>query len=232
MQRGMGMTNKLTVINDWRHIYNGYTIPNEGYCDQPYVVKYSDGRWICVLTTGKGAEGERDQHIISTISYDLGKTWSVPVNIEPPGPPEASWVMPLIVPSGRIYAFYTYNRDNLGTVITDPGFEKMGNRVDTLGYFAFKFSDNGGLSWSKERYYIPVRNYIIDRDNPYGGRIRFFWGVGKPVIHRNCAYMGFAKVGRFGEGFMAIDEGAFLKSENILVEDDPGKIRWEMSLEQ
>lgn len=221
------MSSNLAAIYDSRLITNGYTIPKEGYCDQPYVVKYNDGSWVCVLTTGKGREGDREQHIISTISRDYGKTWSNPIDIEPPGPPEASWVMPLIVPYGRIYVFYTYNGDNLRTVITDPGHEKLGERVDTLGYFAYKYSDDGGLSWSDQRYYIPVRNFKIDYNNPYGGKIQFFWGVGKPMLHQGCMYMGFAKVGRFGEGFMAIDEGAFLKSDNILLEKDPEKIRWE-----
>ena len=55
----------------------------------------------------------------------------------------------------------------------------------------------------------------------------FWWGVSKPIIHRGPAYIGFAKVGRFGEGFMARSEGAFLHSENILRENDPAEVLWE-----
>ena len=36
-----------------------------------------------------------------------------PVDIEPSTGPEASWVMPLAVPGGRVYVFYTYNSENL-----------------------------------------------------------------------------------------------------------------------
>jgi hypothetical protein len=42
---------------DWRNIKCGRDIPREGYRDQPYVVITRDGNWLCVLTTGRGAEG-------------------------------------------------------------------------------------------------------------------------------------------------------------------------------
>jgi hypothetical protein len=132
--------------------------------------------------------------------------------------------VPLKVSSGRVYCFYTYNGDNLREVITDYG---PTTRVDTLGYYAFKYSDDNGLTWSENRWYIPVRKFKCDLDNPYGGNVVFFWGVSKPIIHEGVAYFGFAKVGRFGDGFMACDEGAFMKSDNILSERDPDKINWE-----
>ena len=213
---------------DRRNIKNGYEIPGEGYCDQPYVVVRRDGCWVCVLTTGSGYEGGKDQHIVSTVSADCGKTWSALTDIEPPGPPESSWAMPLITPSGRIYVFYTYNRENIREISTNlPGIYSKTPRVDTLGSYAYKFSDDGGASWSANRYYIDVRSFKIDRGNSLDGKVHFFWGVGKPVAHEGSVYIGFSKVGMFGKGFMETDEGAFLKSTNILTETDPEKIHWE-----
>lgn len=209
---------------DLRDIANGHQIPSEGYCDQPYVVKTKDGVWLCLMTTGRGKEGEGGQHIVATRSSDRGKTWSPLVDIEPASGPEASWVVPLIVPSGRVYAFYTYNAQNLREVKADKGPIK---RVDTLGEYTFKFSDDGGLTWSKERYFVPVREMDIDRRNPYGGKVRFFWGVGKPAVVNGAVYLPVAKVGRFGEGFIAESQGVFLRSDNLLTETDPAKFRWE-----
>ena len=68
---------------DWRNVRNGSVIPDETYCDQPYTVITEDGNWLCVMTTGRGVEGQRRQHIVSTISTDQGKTWSPLVDIEP-----------------------------------------------------------------------------------------------------------------------------------------------------
>ena len=214
---------------DPRNIAHGHEIPREGYCDQPYVVQTDDGSWLCVMTTGPGVEGDTRQHVISTTSGDHGKTWLPPVDIEPNGPPEASWVMPLKVPSGRVYAFYVYNGDNMREVESLDG-EPM-KRVDTLGHLVFKYSDDNGQTWSAERYRIPLRTTEIDRANVYGGDVHFFWGVGKPVVHETegAVYFGAAKVGNFlRDGFMHTSEGIFLKSDNILTEDDPDKVHWEM----
>ena len=210
-------------------IETGWEIPSEGYCDQPYVVKLQDGTWLCVMTTGAGREGQGGQHIVSTRSKDKGRSWEELVNIEPSDGPEASWAMPFLAPSGRVYVFYTYNSENLRSVIGD--IDGDGNpieikRVDTLGEYAFKVSDDGGKSWSDQRWTIPVRETIIDRENPTHGSVRFFWGVGKPMEHDGAMYLGFAKIGRFGKGFIAESESWFVKSDIILTEKDPAKIDW------
>lgn len=213
---------------DWRDIKTGSLIPKEGYVDQPYIVVTNDGNWLCVLTTGRGVEGEPGQHIAATISRDKGRTWTSLIDIEPANGPEASWVMPLKLPNGRVYVFYTYNRDNLREVAgcNSPA---LARRVDTLGAYMFKYSDDHGRTWSRERYEIPMRLMRIDRENLYGGKVLFFWGVGKPIVHNGKVWFGFAKVGRWGNpGAMIESQGCFLHSENILTERDPGRIRWEL----
>lgn len=199
----------------------GWEIPSEGYCDQPYVVQLEDGSWLCVMTTGRGEEGHQEQHIVSTVSSDRGRNWDPLVDIEPAEGPEASWAVPYLTPYGRVYVFYTYNADNMRHVIGG------GSRVDTLGEYAFKYSDDGGRSWSKERWFIQVRETAIDRANPYQGEVRFFWGVGKPIRHKGSMYLGFAKVGRFGRGFIEESESWFLRCENIDEERDPELLKWE-----
>ena len=86
------------MTTDLRHIETGLQIPSEGYCDQPYVVVNGDGSWTVVMTTGTGHEGAAGQHVVSARSGDQGKTWEGLFDIEPADGPEASWVMPLIVP--------------------------------------------------------------------------------------------------------------------------------------
>ncbi|MFO0907408.1 MAG: exo-alpha-sialidase [Isosphaeraceae bacterium] len=216
----------IREIPDARNITTGHPIPDEGYCDQPYVVVADDGQWVCVMTTGKGVEGESGQHIVATRSADHGRSWSPAVSIEPADGPEASWAMPLKVPGGRIYVFYTYNADNLRKV-PQGNSEAINRRVDTLGQYCFKFSDDGGKTWSRDRYPIPTPKTRLDRENNTQGSIQFFWGVGKPIVSGSDAIFGFAKVGKWGApGAMVRSQGMFLRSDNILTERDPGRIHW------
>lgn len=216
-------------MRDNRHITRGHEIPTERYSDQPYVIKTDDGAWLCTITTGSGIEGASGQHIIATRSLDQGKTWSAPVAVEPGDGPEASYAVPLKVPGGRVYLFYNHNTDDRRHVIADDPPYQDGKcyRVDSQGYFVFKYSDDHGKTWSRERYVVPVREMAIDRENPYGGEIRYFWNVGKPIVHDGAAFVSLHKVGGLGHGFFTRSEGVLLRSENILSEADPGQIAWE-----
>jgi len=220
--------------DDWRNIRHGLRIPTETYSDQPYIVTTDDGAWLCVVTTGAGHEGQGGQHVITMRSTDRGQTWSTPVDVEPASGPEASYAVLLKVPegsraAGRIFVFYNHNTDNVREVLADrPAYpDGVCRRVDSLGHFVYRISDDGGLTWSTERYDVPMRTMEIDRQNPYGGELKFFWNVGKPFVHAGSAYVPLHKVGGFGEGFFARSEGVLLHSPNLLSVDDPGTIVWE-----
>lgn len=215
--------------SDWRNIDNGDIIPDESYSDQPYIIKTNDGAWLCAMTTGSGHEGATGQHIISLRSTDQGKTWIDKRDVEPGDGVEASYTVLLKAPSGRVFAFYNHNTDNTRSIIGDDPPYKNGivKRVDSQGYFVFKYSDDHGKTWSKDRYTIPVRAFEIDRNNVYKGKIRFFWNVGKAFNYKNNAYVPLTKVGGFGDGFFTSNEGALLKSDNLFTVKDPSKANWE-----
>jgi hypothetical protein len=214
---------------DLRNIRTGWEIPTENYADQPYIVRTDDGAWLCILTTGSGHEGARGQHVVTLRSTDRGRTWSASVDVEPADGPEASYAVMLKAPSGRIFAFYNHNTDNLRRVKADDPPYKGGwcSRVDTQGYYVFKYSDDHGRTWSQQRFPIGVREFEIDRENPYQGEVRFFWNVGKPFIHDGTAYVPLHKVGRFGQGFLARTEGVLLKSDELLTASDPAHATWQ-----
>ncbi len=213
------------VPRDPRLITTGSEIPSEGYCDQPYAVVMPDGAWVLVMTTGAGIEGEPGQHVVSLRSTDQGKSWSGPYDIEPADGPEASWALPLLTDFGRVYAFYTYNFENRREVLTVDG--KPIRRVDSFGALGCKWSDDGGVTWSTDRILIPIREFQCDRDNVYGGAVRFFWQVGKPITDRGSAWIGLSKVHGFGYGFFVGTEGIYLRSDTVLTERDPHKVVWE-----
>lgn len=148
---------------DPRLISSGLEIPSRGYADQPYVVQTDDGGWLCVMTTGSGREGDPGQTVVSLRSTDRGRTWSEPLPVEPDGGPEASSAVLLKVPGGRIYAFYNHNTDDVREVRREDG--GVFPRVDSLGHYVFRFTDDHGRSWSPERHEVPVREFACDRDN-------------------------------------------------------------------
>ena len=214
---------------DWRNIQNGSIIPDESYSDQPYIIKTNDGAWLCVMTTGSGHEGAQGQHIISLRSFDRGKTWIDKRDVEPGDGVEASYAVLLKAPSGRVFAFYNHNTDNTRSIIgNDPPYKDgLVRRVDSQGYFVFKYSDDHGKTWSKVRYTIPVRQFEIDNKNAYQGAIRFFWNVGKAFDYKGNAYVPLTKVGGFGEGFFTSNEGVLLKSSNLFQVQNPARANWE-----
>jgi len=188
------------AVPDPRHISNGWNIPSEGYADQPYVVKTDDGAWLCVMTTGKGIEGATGQHVVALRSTDQGCTWEKPVDVEPADGPEASYAVLLKAPYGRLYVFYNHNTDRVREVKRED--KGVYQRVDSLGHYVFKYSDDHGRTWSAKRYEVPVREFESDRKNIYSGKLRFFWNVGRPLILGDAAIMVLHKVGAMGEGFL------------------------------
>jgi Concanavalin A-like lectin/glucanases superfamily/BNR repeat-like domain len=214
---------------DWRNIRNGNILLDGGYADQPYIMKTDDGAWLAATTVGAGVEGASGEHVVAQRSTDLGKTWTRPLDIEPATGPEAAYSVLLKVPYGRIYVFYNYNADNVRQIIADKTVSKSGyvSRVDSQGHFVFKYSDDGGRTWSPKRYEVPQRSFEVDRNNPYGGKLKYFWNVGRAFTAAGAGFVPIHKVGRIGEGFFAVDEGALLKSDNILTEHDPERVRWQ-----
>lgn len=206
---------------DARNIRTGSQIPDEGYCDQPYVVVTNDGNWLCTLTTGPGNEGQGGQHIVSTISADHGKSWSPLVDIEPSDGPAASWAIPLVTPSGRVYVFYDYNGDRVDRL---PGGTKK-IRSDVIGWYCYKYSDDNGRTWSSERYRLPLRVTACDRANNWKGEVQIFWGIDKPKINNGKVSFAFTKLGRY---MLDDGEGWFYQSDNLLTESDVSKIVWKL----
>ncbi len=214
---------------DWRNIDYGLEIPTEYYSDQPYVLKADDDSWVCCLTTGEAREGMPGQYIATMISVDQGKTWTGLNRMEPTGAPENSYSVLLKTHFGRIYCFYNYNKDNVRELIAnEPPFKDgICKRVDSQGYYCFRYSDDNGRTWSEERGEVPIRRFQIDYKNPYKGEIMFFWNVGKPLIDGNDAYLSIHKVGELGIGTFVKSEGVLVKSSNIMTEKNIDKLKFE-----
>ncbi|MDA1264262.1 MAG: sialidase family protein [Planctomycetota bacterium] len=196
---------------DWRDLQQGTVLVDSGYADQPLARTLADGSWLVVLTTGRGVEGTRGQHVVSLRSEDQGRTWSAPASIEPAHGPEASWAQPLVAPSGRVFVFYIYN----DTDITD-------RRADLLGSIVMRWSDDDGRTWS-ERHPLPLRTTKIDRENDFGGKVRMQWGVSQAQVQAGAVLLPFTKIGKY---LVDETEAWFLRSDDLLTIVDPASASW------
>ena len=142
-----------------------------GYSDQPQVVAVNASFWLCVLTCSPGREGQRSQIAATVTSHNGGRTWSTPISIEPaPMHAEriaASWVNPLLLPDGRLFVFYTYNRRN---TTRWPSTNKSISNSNLLGGQFYRSSTDFGRTFSA-REQVPLRPTQIDRQNSFSGRI-------------------------------------------------------------
>ena len=213
---------------DLRDITTGSLIFTEGlpskrgYVDTTNAVVTKDGNWLCAFGTCQGQEGWSDQYVAACVSEDQGKSWSEPIAIEPPaGVKNSSNPVLLATPSGRIYAFYDYNIDGITHL---PDGRKM-PQLYLIGWYGFRYSDDGGRTWSKKRYRVPIRLTDVDRNNDWGGEQQMFWGIDHPVTYGGSVYVSITKIKHYHQKDM---EGWFLKSDNILTELDPDKIRWQL----
>ncbi|MEA4935316.1 MAG: exo-alpha-sialidase [Paludibacter sp.] len=180
---------------DSRNIENPYSIiPDFSYADQGYVTIAQNGDWVSVMTTGTSTETVGTKYIISSISKDKGKSWSALQILDD----NATWAVSYTNPLGRVFAIYNKDRK-----------------------FWFKFSDDNGVTWSTERYMMPVRWTSVDENNDLGNGLQYFWSVSKPFSYNNIMYLSFTK---YRTSKVEYGEGWLFLSSNINTETDPTKI--------
>jgi len=193
---------------------------------QPSVAAASDGTMVLVWTQAS-RESAKDQSVVSSTSFDGGRTWMEPVDIERANDRRTgSWAMIFCVPhSGRFYTFYWYDENQ--------------NPKRDAGRIYFRYSDDKGASWS-ERHTTPMPRH--DLDDP--GEESHGWNTGFPILMPDGAMlMGFTKMaadlgeeaakkvgGTAGPQFWR-SEVFFLRAENILTETDPDKLKFKITPE-
>ena len=209
---------------DWRNYLNGQAIVGTGngyqYADQPYTAVFPDGNIVVLTTVGPSSEGNIGQHIIAQRSANGGATWSAPVDIEPASTNYlASWAIPFVSPvNNRLYAIYLYGDSTNGT--------QANGDLETHGYFAIKYSDDEGMTWSSNRTLISLPNAAIDNSNDYGGSIQLLWSVCKPVAMGTNVLFSFTKLQHHLVGSVNYDEMFLLRGYGMEQGLDPTNCTW------
>ena len=125
---------------------------------------------------------------------------------------------------GRLFAMYNMNLDNI-TRLPDGA---PCTRTDELGHFVMKYSDDGGRTWSKDRYEVPYRKTSIDTHNSWNGKVKTMWCVDqvKRIDGTSTVIYGFTKIGAYVQN--APQELWFMSSSNLLTERNASKITWNL----
>eukprot|EP00941_MAST-03F_sp_MAST-3F-sp1_P001324 g1324.t1 len=209
------------------------------YLEQPYCVVLptsspSDANsnyWSCVATWNRSswAEGSDGEQMVGMQSHDHGQTWSKFVDIEQPSyntTRSSSYGSVFARPDGsRIFAVYVANLEEVEGV---PGAKPSNHwRADMLMPLVWKYSDNGGISWSTSRFLIPTPKTAIDRNNTWKGEHSLGWEVDHPIIDEDGAVVfAFTKIGTYA---VAPPENIYIvRSKNILTAeiDDANGVYW------
>lgn len=216
--------------------------PRWSYCDQSYCVVLPTPAaaraapaapmnntevWLCTITvSSRGKEGQAGMHVVSVRSTDTGRSWSQPVALERNSSMDNVYST-IIGPTafGRVYAVYNANVDGLLPSM-------VGGRVDTVGNFYMKWTDDSGLSWSAQRLMVPYRMTAVDRANSFPGHpkmdgtIRMMWTVDQAKVRDGVVYFAFTKIGGYPQD--PPEEGWILASANILTATDANAVRWSL----
>jgi len=223
---------------DSRNVFNTRTVLSAGYTDQPYCTKSSSSRLSCVVTISNAGEGSFGEHVVSIFSDDFGVTWSGPHTIELPdgvknGLPNAYAIVvrslekPKHQDFSRIFAIYNLNSMNISKPI-------VSGRNDELGFFFVRYSDDGGLTWSQDRWLVPYPDTWIDLHNTFRSSknmtTRIMWTVDHVKIRNKTAYFAFTKIGTYVQN--PPEEIFVISSSDLLgplgMENDLSKVSWSM----
>lgn len=94
-----------------------------------------------------------------------------------------------------------------------------------------RFSDDGGESWSLDRFEVPVRLTAIDRNNTWKGAVKILWAVDQAKTRPpgdgddGRIFWGFTKVGQYE--LNPPEEVFLISSPNARSERNASKVIWE-----
>ena len=222
-------------------IPNGDVLRSGGYSCQPYcAVMPDDGSWVCVMTFIRAPiwiEGQPGEHMVSMRTRDEGKTWTGFNAIEPysnatTGQVSAYGSVAARADGSRVFALWIQNVHNVSHLPGEPP-APAAFRADMLGNFVWKFSDDRGETWSARHYTIPVPYTYIESVNSFSkakngtGDVQIMWEVDHlKTLKDGTLVFAFTKIGTYAVA--APEELFILASSNLLTEEDPDKVVWDM----
>ena len=175
--------------------------------------------------------------MVSMRSEDEGKTWTGFNPIEPysnasTGQVSAYGSIAARPDGSRIFALWIQNVNNISHLPNKPLCPSMA-AADMLGNFVWKYSDDHGKTWSPRHYTIPVPFNYIETINSFSkakngtGDVQIMWEVDHlKTLKDGTLIFAFTKIGTYAVA--APEEMFVMASRNLLTEEDPDKVVWDM----
>lgn len=230
----------LVVTNDtwsfcptaekWNSRYNNWGCPY--YNCQDLTKTLNDTVWLATFShaISEGGAGER---AYTSRSTDDGHSWSPMAPLETSmalashgsGFIKGSTAVPPTRNANRVWVVYQYNSEN--TTATPDG-KPLHGRTDMLGKgFFFRWTDNGGISWS-DHMFREFRSTRIDLRNPWGGvNVKLMHIDAEPEVIGQRVYIPFTKC-QVPTGETSPAEPWIFSSPDLLQLEDPTKATWEL----
>ena len=211
---------------DWRFLPNGRLMLADAYLDQPQCVVWAPPppaakRWVCTIARNSHPEGQFGEHSEILYSEDAGATWTVGIRLEAEGTATNSYGNIGQTDFGRLYVIYNMNINNVTRFPSGKPF----TRDDELGFHAWRYSDDGGSTWSADRHVVPVRNTAVDRGNTFSGATQIFWSVDQVKRTRAGGSLhAFTKIGTYMQS--PPEESFFILSNNVNTERNASRVVW------
>ena len=211
---------------DWRFLPNGRLMLQDQYLDQPQCAVWappppSNKRWVCTIARNSAPEGNFGEHSEVLYSEDAGATWVSGMRLEAEGSCTNSYGNIGLTDFGRLYVIYNMNLRN----VTHLPSGKPITRDDELGFMVWRYSDDGGSTWSQDRHTIPLRSTAVDRNNSFNGATQIFWSVDQIKRTRaGGALHAYTKIGTYMQS--APEESFLLLSANVNEERNASLVTW------
>jgi hypothetical protein len=238
---------------DWRALTSGTVMLEDAYLDQPYCVIWSNsstastlststsastassssssssssklpggGRWLCTITRNNASEGHADEHAEILYSDDAGATWTTGIRLEPPTNPDNAYGVIVQTTFGRVYVIYNMNLDRVSKL---PDGSPI-SRDDEIGHFVMRYTDDGGDTWSADRYEVPYALTSIDRNNSWKGAVKIMWSVDQVKVRGGRTFHAFTKIGTYPQS--PPEQVFLLSSPNLLTEPNASLVTWDL----
>ena len=231
---GLVVTNDTTswcpTPNEWNKRYNNWGCPY--YNCQDLTKTLNDTVWLATFSHAI-AEGGAGERAYTARFTDEGQSWTKMLPLEESlelashgsGLIKGSTAVPLTSSANRVYVVYQYNSEN---TTTTPDGRPLHGRTDMLGKgFFFRWTDDGGLTWSK-RLFREFRSTEIDLHNPWKGvDVKLMHIDAEPEVIGNRVFIPFTKC-QTPAGETTPAEPWIYSSPDLLTVADPNDATWEL----